>query len=218
MASLFQFSIRTLLVAVTIAALGIAALLNANLWWEMAMWGATLTLLATAILLIIYRRDQWRAFWVGFLVFGGLYLAVLMYSFNTNYWDQQTYSNQPLFHSLATTRLTAIIYQTVLPQSRTTDQAPGPIVDWWPFNPGYVGPPPSTTEVAVLARSTAPPGPGAGPPPPVLGPVPVMIPNPIQIPLRHFTNIGHTLWLLLIAAVGGKVCQVIYLTRPAAQE
>ena len=32
MASLFQFSIRSLLVAVTIAAVGVAALLNANVW------------------------------------------------------------------------------------------------------------------------------------------------------------------------------------------
>jgi hypothetical protein len=205
---------------VTVAAVGIAALLNANLWWEMAMWGGTLALLATAVLLIIYRRDQWRAFWVGFLVFGGMYLVILVYSFNTNYWDQQTSVSHQLFYSLPTTRLTTIVYQSILPQSRTADQIAGPIVDWGTFNPGSVGPPAATSSTLGLPLATdAIPQPGSAAVAhlAILGPGPVLIPNPNQIPLRHFTNIGQALWLLLIAAVGGKVCQVIYRTRPRVE-
>lgn len=213
MASLFQFSIRSLLVAVTIVALGIAALLNASVNWEMAMWGLALGLLATAVLLIIYRRDQQRAFWMGFLVFGGLYLAVLLYSFRTNYWDQPTQSNQPLFDALPTTRLSQFVYRSVLPESRTADHVPGPIVDWSLNDPGTF----TTVESTVEMPASIGPGlPNLGPGTvrAVPGPAAVMIPNPNQIPLRHFTNIGQALWLLLIAAAGGKVCQVICRTRP----
>jgi hypothetical protein len=39
-------------------------------------------------------------------------------------------------------------------------------------------------------------------------------PNAQYVPPETFVSIAHTLWLLLAAAIGGKICQWIYRTRP----
>ena len=43
-------------------------------------------------------------------------------------------------------------------------------------------------------------------------------PNPQYVHVQEFTTVFHALVLLLIAAVGGKTCQVIYRTRPHTEE
>src|SRR5688572_8646499 len=78
MPSLFQFSIRGLLYAVTFLAVAIAALLNANGLWQGLAWGAALYALSSAILLTVYRQAEPRAFWLGFAVFGWSYLALFL--------------------------------------------------------------------------------------------------------------------------------------------
>lgn len=224
MASLFQFSIRGLLIAVTIAAVGIAALLNANAWWEAAVWGASLFVLACAVGLIIYRRDDRRAFWIGFGIFGWLYLFVLVYSW-TPYANPQYFRSDPMAQSsLITTRLSHLAYSSILPDSKTQQEISAGAAG---FTPTYYG-----TTTGGVATTTAP----ASQPMPVIGSVPIggsgsppgpsfsgmgfmgsgmpMIPNPSYVPIDNFTHIAHALWLLLIAAIGGKACQFIYRTRP----
>jgi hypothetical protein len=46
----------------------------------------------------------------------------------------------------------------------------------------------------------------------------VLTPNPSYIRADKFLSIGHTLWLLLIAAVGGKICQLIHRSSPRAEK
>lgn len=216
MASLFRFSVRSLLVVVTIGCVGIAAMLNADALWESVSWGSALFLLSCAILLIIYRRDQQRAFWVGFVVFGGMYLAVLLYSFSAA-WKGEAYASNPLhYNSLATTKLMGFGYVRLIPDARRQEYVSAPadageeqiglnslpgsaIIRTGPY-PGDLSSisfGPGDARVYFAASST-------------------VTPNPSYVQPGKFISIGHTLWLLLIAAAGGKVCQVIYRTRPQA--
>jgi hypothetical protein len=45
-----------------------------------------------------------------------------------------------------------------------------------------------------------------------------MAPNPSYVPIEYFQQIFHALALLLVAAVGGKTCQIIYRTRPREEQ
>src|SRR5688572_24401177 len=110
MARLFQFSIRSLLVAVTIAAVGIAALLNANVWWEAATWLVAIGLFATGTLLCIYRQAEQRAYWLGFVIFGGLYLGLVLFSALVD-----------RYYDLATSQLMQLAYQKVIPAERQSE-------------------------------------------------------------------------------------------------
>lgn len=233
MASIFQFSIRGLLVAIAVVALGTVALLNANPWWETFAWGAGLVLLACSILLVVYRREEQRAYWLGFSIFGGLYLALLMF-ISAIEWRTSIYGGgaEP-FTTLGTTRVSQLVYETVLPISRRAEFVPmqysegtqDPVAVY-----GYAIAPASSATMAPSTspqRGSQPPGNVNSPlavslpPPTAVGTImtsPPQIPNADYIPIGTFVSIGHSLWLLFIAAAGGKVCQIIYRTRPASQE
>jgi hypothetical protein len=213
MASLFQFSIRSLLVGVTIAAVGLAALLNAGPWWEAAVWGGTLFVLAIAILLIVYRRQEGRAFWLGFAVLGWLYLGVVVYS-----WTPHAASGYPrrdplAGQSLVTTQLAKLAYDSLLPKTKTQEniaaESQTVALDLGIPVAGEAMSRDRTTAArsrmdmiaAMMGASTTP-----------------MVPNPAYVPLNNFLHIAHALWLLLVAAIGGKSCQLIYRTRPREEQ
>jgi hypothetical protein len=223
MVRLFQFSIRSLLVAVTIAAVGIAALLNSNGWWETGMWSLALLTLASGVLLTIYRRDEVRAFWVGYIVFGGLFVAVLICSLSIDVLDNGVLDARPLYYALPTTRLSQLVYESALPESRRQEQIPAPAqttdlslrIAGRLENAGAV-----TTGYATSARRV-----DLTVEPTVIDttarvwvPLPTAVLNPKYLPPSTFISIAHALWLLLIAAAGGKVCQFIYRTRPQAEK
>lgn len=202
MASLFRFSVRSLLVVLTIGCVGIAAMLNADPLWESVAWGSTLLLLSCGILLIVYRGDQQRAFWVGFVVFGGMYLGLLLYAFSAA-WKQERYASNPLhFNSLATTKLMSYCYERVIPASRRDEYLTVPADG--STTTAYVpaGIPSSGTGRLVDFASLG------------FNESSTVTPNPSYVQPGKFISIGHALWLLLLAAVGGKICQVIYKTRP----
>ncbi|HUE74667.1 MAG TPA: hypothetical protein VMP01_27615 [Pirellulaceae bacterium] len=223
MARVFQFTVRGLLVAVTLAAVGIAALLNAGGWLEALAWGAVLLVLTSAVLLVVYRREEQRAFWLGFVVFGGMYLALLLYSFTAD-WKHEPLTANPLhYNSLATTKVTAFVYESAIPDSRRQENVAAPIqAGEMPVkinsNSGNAGAILSSPSPVMADGITVQYG---------VGPQKVDLtgfvtftagqvttPNPSYIPLGKFISIGHTLWPLLIAAAGGKICQIIYRTRP----
>lgn len=70
-----RFTIGSLLLAVLFAAIALAALWASTDPWDNAIFGLTLLVLATSILLAVHRRDRRRAFWLGFALFGWLYLG-----------------------------------------------------------------------------------------------------------------------------------------------
>jgi hypothetical protein len=71
----FRFSIASLLGVVLFVAVGAAALRAATDPWDAGVFGITLLLLLTAVLLAVHRTGRRRAYWTGFALFGGAYLA-----------------------------------------------------------------------------------------------------------------------------------------------
>lgn len=200
MASLFQFSIRSLLAAVTIAAVGVVALLNANVWWEGGTWLVALTLVGAGILLAIYRRGEQRAYWLGFVIFGGLYVGLIVVGAITG-----------TYHNLLPSQLAGAAHQWMIPAEGQNEYVPPA---------GLPGPPMpivTYTSPVILSSPYAQPVYSSVPPPATTAtPMSAVgwIANPNYVSLEKFISIGHSLWLLLAAAIGGKLCQWICRTQP----
>ena len=217
MASLFQFSIRSLLIGVTIAAVGIAALLNAGPWWEAAMWGGTLLLLALSLLLIVYRRQEGRAYWVGFAVLGWLYLAAIVYSW-TPFANSKYTRRDPLAQkSLITTRIAQLAYDSLLPEAKRQPNIADPgamsyasLVEIYMADDSAAAAERAAAARARMDMTAMMSGASAA--------GTATVPNPSYVPIASFLHVAHALWLLLIAAIGGKTCQLIYRTRPNKEE
>ncbi len=208
MASLFQFSIRSLLVAVTISAVGVASLLNANLWWEGGIWLVALGLLGSGILLCIYRQGQQRAYWLGFVIFGGLYLGLIVITAAIG-----------KYYDLLPTQLSQFAYHWVIPAAGQGQYLPPPASAGTPL-------PAVAYSYQVVASASGPyaqPTLSPGQPQVVVPPPATSVPalyttapwtaNPRYVPVEKFVSIGHSLWMLLAAAVGGKLCQWICRTQ-----
>ncbi len=71
-----RFSLRTLMAFILVAAVGLAALRTANDLWAGRMLLAALAAVGVSILGAALMRGRERAWWLGFAVFGGGYLAV----------------------------------------------------------------------------------------------------------------------------------------------
>ena len=74
----WQFSLRTLLIAVGMTAVWCVALVNASPVWVMTTRGISLISLLFAMLALWYRHGQKRAFWAGYL-HAGLFYALLVF-------------------------------------------------------------------------------------------------------------------------------------------
>jgi hypothetical protein len=71
-----RISIRTLMAFVLVSAVGLAALRNANELWAGMMLLVAMAALGGAVLGVILMRGRERAWWLGFAVFAGGYLAL----------------------------------------------------------------------------------------------------------------------------------------------
>jgi hypothetical protein len=71
-----RFNIANLLVIILVAAIGFAALRESTDLWESGILTATVAILLIATLLAVHRTELRRAFWFGFALFGGAYLAL----------------------------------------------------------------------------------------------------------------------------------------------
>jgi hypothetical protein len=70
-----QFHIGTLVIAVLILGVSFAALRESNEMWDGAILSLASAALLTSVLLAIHRSEKSRAFWLGFALFGTLYLG-----------------------------------------------------------------------------------------------------------------------------------------------
>jgi hypothetical protein len=210
---MLQFSLRNLLIAVAAVAVGTAALLNANAWWSSLLWGTALSMLVLGGFLAFLRRESQRAFWIGYVVTGGLYLLLLMYSVpqmsQTNTWMPYGPLN---YNNLVTTKVAALAY-SLLPASKTTQSLPAPTVQ-----AGATGGVPSmgsTPGMPSMASSSGSAGMmsmmlggGMGPP---------MMPNPNYIDQEAFTDVGQAIWTLFLSWLGGTVMCWLYRTRSTSE-
>lgn len=70
------YSIRTLMVFVVAAAVGLTALRNANAWWAGAMLLIAIAAVGIAITGAVMMRGGERCWWAAFAFFGGSYLTL----------------------------------------------------------------------------------------------------------------------------------------------
>ena len=71
-----RFNIASLLIVVLFVAVGFAALRESNDLWDSGLFTLTLTVLLVSMLLAIHRTEARRAFWIGFALFGWIYLGL----------------------------------------------------------------------------------------------------------------------------------------------
>jgi len=71
-----RFTIGSLLAVVLFVAIGFAALRESSDLWESGLFSLTLGVLLISILLAVHRHESERAFWLGFALFGSVYLGL----------------------------------------------------------------------------------------------------------------------------------------------
>ncbi len=72
----FRFNIASLLVVVLILGVAFAALRESSDHWDCGVFTLTLCVLLVSILLAVQRCEARRAFWLGFVLFGWIYLGL----------------------------------------------------------------------------------------------------------------------------------------------
>jgi hypothetical protein len=71
-----RFNIARLLLVVMVLGVSFAALRESNDLWDSRLFTLTLGVLLVSILLAVHRKEARRAFWMGFALCGGGYLAL----------------------------------------------------------------------------------------------------------------------------------------------
>jgi hypothetical protein len=74
----FRFHLGTLVILVLLLGVSFAALRESNANWESSIFSLTLAVLLISILLAIHRTEKRRAFWLGFALFGWIYLVLIL--------------------------------------------------------------------------------------------------------------------------------------------
>jgi hypothetical protein len=208
---MFQFSLRNLLIAVAFFAFGAAALVNAGAWWSAITWGAALLSLVSAGLLTMYRREEQRAFWGGYVLFGTLYVLLLMYSIQPTSSSNSSVLclNSLSYFNLLTTKLANWSY-TFLPASLTTEYFPGAS-----GRSGGSAPLPSGSGSPMSGSMPGPMSGFSGSMPPIFGGsgAPPATPNPRFVSQTTYLEVSHALWIILLATLGGVLSCWFYKTR-----
>jgi hypothetical protein len=73
-----RFNIANLIVVILVLGVGFAALRESTDLWESGIFTLTLGVLLISILLAVHRTEKSRAFWIGFAVFGWIYLVLAL--------------------------------------------------------------------------------------------------------------------------------------------
>jgi hypothetical protein len=217
----WQFSLATLLIAMTCAALVCIALRNPNELWSSLIFILMTASLLVAALLIIYRGGRTRAFAVGFLIFGAAYLCVSEHQIR----DANT--------SLATTRWAIELFGLlhgnggILPYAMATPvYAPQPLAYTFPVVPATQA---ATFTEEVAVETPVPPTAGSAPiaippsptpyaPPAVAQTVRIVtrtVPQPMvsMVSPISFLEVFHHSLVMLLGLVGGIIAQMLYATR-----
>jgi len=204
---LWRFTLRQFFIGIALIALSCVALRGASSWWVSAMLGLTLFVLTASLLLVAYRRGAERAYWAGFATFGWVYVLLLILGWSI--------SASPLRTSgLFTDKLSRVSYDWLYSSSGGYGSS------GYSFGSGgYVGMeggmPGGERSGEGGYGSSMPGGAGSvGAPPGYggMGPMPTAAFTPPS--KDHFANVAHGVWALLLAACGGWLARLIYVTQP----
>lgn len=184
-----RFSIATLMAVVLVCGVAVAALRDASDTWAGILLGLTLSMLGTALIGVLHRRGTRRAFWQGFALFGWGYLAL-----TTGPWaSEQVGPRLPTTQLLryAHTRANPDQSQVGFSQMRVwlaTDDSRPRVVTSWPTQ----GDPPTAVPGSITT------GTGTGQSFFLIGQT---------TNLDQFVRVGHCLFALLTALVGGLIAR-----------
>lgn len=186
--SVWRFSLVGLLAAVTFAAVACGALVNPNEWWTIGVTSAAVSLLAYAVPAAIYGAGARRAFWVGAAIVGWGYFGLVPFSLGFNF---ASYGES----SLVTCRLLGMLGE--LRFDETSQAISGTGVN---SSAGLAG------DIVTFTTS------GGNSPGRLLVYGGAGSPAGGNI-LSQFYTVGHCLWSLLLAALGGLVSLRLALAR-----
>jgi hypothetical protein len=204
--ALWRFTLRQFLIGIAWIALACVGLRSASSWWVSAMLGLAYFTLTSALLLAVYRRAAQRAFWVGFATFGWVYLLLLIYG-----WGVEKPNSPVGTSSLLTHRISRASYDWLFAKADSGgygDYAGGGY-------PGGLAAGVDSGQMIGSGYGGMMPGSGAVGSPQgyatmTPGPAPTFIP-PSK---TDFANVAHGIWAILLAACGGWLARLIYVTQP----
>jgi hypothetical protein len=223
----FSFGLRQLFLWTAAIALGLVALRSASPFWVAAMMGLALLVLASSILLVVFRQGATRAYWIGFATFGWLYTLLLC----TGWWpvDPTSDVNSPFrAHNFLTQQVSDAAYHwlydkafekyyTAVSMSSGGMYGPGGGMGSasmggysGSFGPGMT-PGGMSGGMPMMSGAMPASGMGMGGPAPPFGPPP----GPNQ---SDFVRVAHALWTLLLATIGGCLAFWLYSTGPGRSE
>lgn len=185
---MIRFSLATLFLAVLFAAIGCAALVNANELWRQTMVTATVTALVIATLAAVIWQGQSRVFALGFAVTGWIYLVLVFVSVfglrNDLLTDKAVVSVYTAIHGEPTLQ-----QQWVQTMAVSTSRARLRTAS----NNGIIGLLNLSNRRRVGAAGGAQ-----------------------QVEFQDFADISHSLWVIVVACLGGVVART--LSRVKRQE
>lgn len=221
----WQFSLLTLLVAMTCVGLMCVALDSPSELWTGVVFVLAVGSLLVAALSIVYRDGRARAFAVGFVIFGTTYFVVSM---------GDTPDVAEAHTQLPTTRWGIALYTLLHGDMQPASAAAWPVYPTPVYSPGLPAPgvplpPPvaSATPVVVATATTSgsTPVPGevtfaAGVAP---APMATLAPTTFAyvaratpqalVPLGPFLEVVHRVLVIFLGVIGGIVAQILYSTR-----
>lgn len=219
---LIQFSLRDLALLAVLVAVGSYSLANASDRW-LQVWLTLLSIVVvSSAIFSVYRREAIRAFFAGYALFGGLYLALLLSALA---WPNYTITGTLIARFLPHAAL-EFVYFKLLPFVK---ESPAPVPPQGSSLGGGMGGMGGSmgggggmggggffSIPEVLGQF------GSGSMPPTMpNPVPGVGPptsGPSYYPdLDTFMAVGHCLFGLIFAYSGGVVTQAIYLSQPRAE-
>lgn len=179
-----RFSIAGLLGVVLFISVALAALRDSTDAWDSGVLGLTLTILLTAILLAVHRRDRKRAYWLGFALFGWAYLVGSLVPAVES--RLPTTRGLAYLHSKLPEKETAsqFLYRLLVPEEPWLSGSPQPVVadltragasDW---------------AYTWMLTGAAVPGTGGS--------------------QQNFVRIGHSLLVLVVAFFGSRLSRWMY--------
>jgi hypothetical protein len=204
MARRWQFSLLTLLLAMSGVAVLCLALRSPNEIWAALVFLAVLAGLALAALAAIYRDGRTRAFALGFLIVGAGYFGLVLLTESPDVYGQPRLPTTRWATSLCVLLHEGSVQRA--PVMTAVDSAPPPPLAAVQATPAMLppGPPPtpsSPVAVTTYVASAISYSPLGGPP---------------QFALATFLEISHQSLALLLGALGGIVAQLLYATRREA--
>lgn len=86
-----RFSIKTLLIMTSLVAAACAAIFYPNVYWTTAFYTASLGMIMLAAVAAAICRGPVRAYWIGFVIFSGIYFWAAFTDLQAHYRNEYTF-------------------------------------------------------------------------------------------------------------------------------